>query len=247
MTYNIVLTNVPFNENQNVHNGVKHKKQGRNLAKEFIYKCLDWADENLYVIAPVSRTYTSKVKRDFIAEGLYEVSNVKKYFPRVKVDLIACYSFDKKNRKQLNDCTVFEIPERNLGQIYTFTTGENIGNKKLEKILSDKGKYKIFLTTGNIKYTDSEEIVEMINDRTRGRLRVVMNHNASKSNVGNMHIAYPEDILTYSTNAFFIESVEQGNSIIEYLQSEEAKEILLKTRRSMSNSKTSFSAFPIPF
>ena len=246
MKFDVVIGNPPFNNEGTVRSNSK-RKQGRNLAKEFLYKCTEWSTGQIAIIAPVSRTYTAKVKRDFIENGLYEVTNVKQYFPKVKVDLIVTYFFNKQEEKELHDCTVFPKPKRNLGQLYTFTTGENLGRKYLEPLLSGKGKYKVYLTTGTIKYTDSEELVNEINDRTRGRLRVVMNHNSSKTNVGKMLIAKPEDILTYSTNAFFIDSEEQGRAIIEYLQSDEAKKILLETRQSMSNSKKSFEAFPIPF
>lgn len=246
MKFDVVIGNPPFNNEGTVRDNSK-RKQGRNLAKEFLYKCIEWSTGQIAIIAPVSRTYTAKVKRDFIENGLYEVTNVKQYFPKVKVDLIVTYLFDKQEKRELQDCTVFHKPERNLGQLYTFTTGKNLSRKYLEPLLSEKGKYKVYLTTGTIKYTDSEELINQIDDRTRGKLRVVMNHNSSKTNVGKMLIAKPEDVLTYSTNAFFIDTEEQGKAIIDYLQSSEAKEILLNTRQSMSNSKKSFEAFAIPF
>lgn len=247
MKFDVVIGNPPYNDSETTREGQNHRKQARNLAKEFLYFAIELSSDIVSIIGPTSRTYTSKVKKDFLKNGLYEVQDVTTYFPNVNLSQIVTYTFSKKDKKPLADCTAFPIPERNLGHLYTFTTGFRHPRAKVEPLLKDSGKYKVYVTTSVVKYTDSEEVVNFINDKSRGRLRVVMNHNASKSSVGKMHIAYPDDILTYSTDAFYIESEEQGLEIIKYLNSEEAKEILQQTRTTVTNSARSFSALPIPF
>ena len=247
MKFDIVIGNPPFNDMHTVQAEGVHRKQSRNLAKEFLLYGATHSKEFVCLVGPTSRTYTSGVKKKLLSYGLYEVEKVSKHFPNIAAGSIVTYTFDKLNKKALKDCTEFHIPEHNLGQLYTFTTGFSHPRKEVEALLKDSGKYKVYVTTGIIKYTDDEEVVEFINDKSRGRLRVVMNHNASFDNVGRLHIAYPEDILSYSTNAFYIDNVKQGEQIIEYLSSPEAKTILKATRASVTNSRKSFSNLPIPY
>jgi hypothetical protein len=245
--FDVVIGNPPYNDSDTTREEGSHRKQSRNLAKEFLHFALDVSKDIVSIIAPTSRTYTAGVKRDFIKSGLYDVSDVTDYFPEVSLSQIVTYTFSKTEEKTLNDCTVFDVPVNNLGQIYTFTTGFRHSRKDIEPLLKDEGKYKVFVTTGVIKYTDDEELVERIADKSRGNLRVVMNHVASTSSAGKLHIAQPDDVLMYTTDAFIIENVEQGQKVIDYLASEEAVAIMKKTRTAVTNSGKSFSYIPKPF
>ena len=245
--FDVVIGNPPYNDNETTREGGSHRKQSRNLAKEFLYFAIKVSRDIVSIIAPTSRTYTSGVKKDFIKSGLYDVRDVTESFPGVNLSQIVTYTFCKTEAKPLKDCTEFDVPEHNLGQIYTFTTGFRHSRKDIEPLLKDEGKYKVFVTTGVIKYTDDEELVKRINDKSRGNLRVVMNHVAATNSAGKLHIAQPDDILMYTTDAFIIENEEQGQKIIDYLASEEAVAIMKKTRTAVTNSGKSFSYIPKPF
>ena len=245
--FDIVVGNPPFNDSDSTKEGENHRKQSTNLAKQFIYLALELSKEYVSIIGPTSRTYTAGVKKDFIKQGLYEVKDITEYFSGVALSQIVTFTFDKKSRKSLEDCTVFDTPTQNVGQLFKFSTGEIISRKVLEPLLQESGKYKVFVTTGVVKYTDSEEIVNTINDKTRGHYRVVINNVASTNSVGKMHIALPEDVLTYSTSALIVGSVEEGEQLINYLETQEVRDILSEVRTSVVNSAKSFKALPLPF
>jgi len=107
------------------------------------------------------------------------------------------------------------------------------------------GKYKIVVTSGNILYTNSNNLFK---DKSRGSWRVGINHNGNKEGNslygGPLHVIEPDTYLSYSMSCFIVKNKAEAIKLKEYLESDEVLSIMAEIKVSNTNTKYHFSFVP---
>jgi hypothetical protein len=247
---NVILTNPPFNADDTSRDGYKHRGQGDNLAKKCTQLALTIADTFVVSIMPYGgKTYSSKSKKEYIEKGLYEIDSCKEYFTNISSNPCAFY-FDRSTTvSDVNDKFYnhsYEVPANNIGSIMRVQPG-SLDRNQFESELLDNGKYKMVVTTGKIRYTNDEDLINRINDDTSNFWRVVFNSTESTGKLGKLIIAEPGTHLSGSVNCLKLDSEENALVMKNYLESDEIIKLVANVKTvNASNSKKYLQYIPMP-
>jgi len=250
MKFDVIVGNPPYNSNDTSREETTHRGQGDNLAKKFTLKALELAKKHIAFIIPYGhRTYSPALQEELRMGGLYKIDSCKEHFMQVSTNP-CIFLFDTTkvvNTVEDNYNTHgLAIPADNIGKIFRNQPGK-LNRIDYEKKLSDKGKYRIVVTTGVIKYTDDKSIVDKMNDNTQGKWRVVFNCTTSVKKLGKIIVEGPDSTLSKSVHCLLVKSKEEAENLKNYLESEKVKEILSNVKIiNACNSKKFLQYIPMP-
>ena len=247
MKFDVVIGNPPYNDSDTKQKESNMRGQGRNLAKLFLEKAFSIIKENSGKIAfvlPYKRTLNYKnCYRSAVSNGLYEVRDSDSYFPGVKIKSKIVSVFI--DRSKIGSEIINELDDSNIlatnpiSKHYSFSTGKNLTRKYIEPLLSDSGRYKVYVTTSIIRYTDDINLINEISDQTINRWRVAFNHMGSSKSIGKILLVPPGDTLTYSVDALVYNTENEAIEAIKHLNSQEVKDIIHEHKNSPTNSMAS--------
>ncbi len=236
--FDVILGNPPFNSNDTARTETKHRGQGDNLAKAFTQHALSLQPKQLLFVQPYGhRTFSSGVKRQYIAAGLYKVCDCSKDFPDVQQTL-AYFVFDKKSTEEYsNDLeTTLPKPDASIAEYFVNQPGK-LSRCDYEDSLLDEGDVNVIVTTGVVKYTNDPDFLNKMRDKSYGSWRVVFNCTTSKTSIGKVLVASPTDILSKSVHCLKVNSKETAERYQEYLTLDSTEKLLSKVKVGMCNSR----------
>ena len=248
--FDIVLGNPPFNDNQNdKENKGNYVSASKKLHLQFIDKSLELSD-NVKMVAPVRGWFVGMNKNKWFEKykekGLYLIENLGMPFENAVTGEIGVFHFDKSKTFISDGFAQKEPLEYSI--INQFKMVPMVGSMTpgdLVKITSDKGKFKIILTSTKNCYTDDNNLFD---DQTRGKWRVAFNHNGNKTGKsiygGKMQVAAPEDYLSMSMSCFIVDSKEQAEKVCEYMMSDSITDLMREIKVSNTNTKYHMSFVP---
>ena len=242
--FDVILGNPPFGSDK------RHiDKESFGLGKAFMYGMIDWTHDNSYIATVLpygAKTYNPAAQEYYKKKGLYHIADARGAFGIIFAQTSVFY-FDrsKKNLRVVDELMgEFEIPTSNMSSFYKGVTG--VGREYLHLLSKEEGKYPVLVTTKDIRYTDDEDVLSELNDRTRGKWRVVMNHIAGQGTLGRLVVVPPERVLMRPCDTLTCHSEEHANAVKEYLETEEVKELISKVKISLSNSAKVLRYIPRP-
>ena len=243
MKFNVVLGNPPFGSDPRHHDG----GESFGLGKMFMYKMIDWTTDHVATVLPYGeKTYSNSAKEHYRSKGLYHIADARDAFPDIFAQTSVLY-FDRKTKYQtMTDEMIGDvvIPSDNMSPLFTTTTGT--GRNLWERFLKDEGRHQVVVTARKIRYTDDDAILVLIDDKSRGKWRVVMNHIAGEEDLGKLLIVDPEISLSKSVDIMVCHSEEHAKAVRDYLQSEEVVDILKKVKIGITNSAKILKYVPRP-
>jgi len=243
MKFNVVLGNPPFGSDP------RHNESGESfgLGKSFMYKMIDWTTDHVATVLPYGeKTYSRGAKEHYRSKGLYHIADCRDAFPLIFTQTSVLY-FDRKTKNQtvvdemIGDV---EVPSENMSPL--FSTGTGTGRGLWEHLLQEDGKYEVVITVRKSLRTDDEEILRQIDDKTRGKWRVVMNHIAGEKDLGKMNVVGPTVTLGKSVDVMICHSQEHAEAVMEYLGTPEVVDILTKVKVGITNSAKILKYVPRP-
>jgi hypothetical protein len=243
MKFNVVLGNPPFGSDP------RHTDAGENfgLGKAFMYKMIDWTTDHVATVLPYGeKTYSRGAKEHYRSKGLYHIADARDAFPDIFAQTSVLY-FDRKTKNQaIVDEMIgnVEVPSENMSPFFSTNTGT--GRGLWEHLLKEEGKYEVVITVRKTLYTDDEEVVRTIDDKTRGKWRVVMNHIAGEKDLGRMIVVGPDVTLGKSVDVMICHSQEHAEAVRDYLETDEVSEILHKVKIGITNSAKILKYVPRP-
>ena len=250
MRFDVILGNPPYNGVDTAREGSNHRGQGENLAKKFALKSLELCDGYMSFVMPYGhRTFSPALKENFRQNGLYRVDSCEEYFKQVSTNPAVFY-FNKNQVVEDIEDNFFdpglEIPSNNIGDIFKNQPGR-LNRVDYESKLGDTGKYRVRVTTAVVGFTDDEDIVAGMNDKTVGNWRVVFNCTTSKQKIGRIEIEGPDSILSKSVHCLIVDSKSKAQKLADYLQTPEVMEIIQKVKTvNACNSKKFLEYVPTP-
>ena len=255
MKFDIIIGNPPYNDESSRQKEGSRTKGGRNIIKEFFEKSIEITKPNAHIVlmGPYAKLQSKNMMIYMKSKGLHLITESKQFF-KGKIAYqgsIGVFYFDKsKINPKLDDQIQgnFTIPKNNLSQIFNSASKNKHNSRKLiEPQLKSEGEYKVIITRKVIRYTDDINLVNKINDKSRGNWRVVLGYNGdSIPKIGRAIIAKPEDVVGPSNVSFTVLSEEEAITLINYLGGEDCKKLLIETRRAITNSKRQFQYIPNP-
>ena len=243
MKFNVILGNPPFGSDP------RHNDSGESfgLGKLFMYKMIDWTTDHIATVLPYGeKTYSRSSKEHYRSKGLYHIADARDAFPDIFAQTSVLY-FDRKTKNQtVTDEMIgnVSVPSENMSPFFTTSTGT--GRNLWERFLKEEGKHEVVVTTRKIRYTDDDAILILIDDKSRGKWRVVMNHIAGEEDLGKMLIVGPEISLSKSVDVMICHSQEHAEAVRDYLQSQEVVDILKKVKIGITNSAKILKYVPRP-
>jgi len=243
MKFNVVLGNPPFGSDP------RHNESGESfgLGKLFMYKMIDWTTDHVATVLPYGeKTYSRSAKEHYQSKGLYHIADARDAFPLIFAQTSVLY-FDRQTKHQvITDEMIGDapVPTDNMSPLFSTNTGT--GRNLWERFLKDEGKYKVVVTARSVKYTDDDAIVVLIDDRTKGKWRVAMNHIAGDAGLGRMIVVGPDVTLGKSVDVMICHSQEHAEAVKEYLESDEVIDILKKVKIGITNSAKILKYVPRP-
>ena len=243
MKFNVILGNPPFGSDP------RHNESGENfgLGKLFMYKMCDWTTDYVATVLPYGeKTYSKGAKEHYRSKGLYHIADARDAFPEIFAQTAVLY-FDRKTKNQtVSDEMIgnVEVPSDNMSPLFSTNTGT--GRNLWERFLKDEGKYQVVVTARTVRYTDDDAILILIDDKTKGKWRVVMNHIAGDEGLGRMMVVGPDIALGKSVDVMMCHSQEHAEAVMEYLQSDEVVDILKKVKVGITNSAKILKYVPRP-
>lgn len=250
MKFDVVIENPPFNGDDTSRDGKNHRGQGENLAKKFALKAIDLSKRHILFIMPYGhRTYSTRLAKQYKSNGLYRIDSHKEHFKDVSTNPCIFYFdktkvvFDVEDNYYTHD---IEIPRENISCLFRNQPG-TLNRIDYEHTLTDKGKYKVVVTTSVVRYTDDEDLVRRMKDKTRGNWRVVFNCTTSVGQFGKIIIAEPETVLSKSVHCLLLSTKEEAIEMKKYLESDKATNILKEVKTiNACNSKKFLQYIPMP-
>ena len=272
MKFNVVIGNPPFSKLNTLGNYFESSKEknlrtpskGQALSKRFLILANKIATDRVIMIANYSnKTYSGSintkgsVKHIYATWGLEKITSAKKYFQNIGIEP-AIFWFNKKiGFVNTDDETMpkTNVPKHNLGQYFTSVTSNlewNIhGDKKESRILPEGklGTYKLMFTMGKIRYTNSENLIDELDDSTINFWRVAFNKNSGSSpGIGKTEIIPPKyTVLGATIQCLLANSKKEAEKLKECLDREDSINIIKIHRRGqMSTSKKHLKYVEIP-
>jgi hypothetical protein len=249
MKFDVIVGNPPYNSNDTSRENTQHRGQGDNLAKKFTLRALELSKKYLFFIIPYGhRTYSTALQKTFQKNGLYKILPCKEHFQLVTTNPCVFY-FNKSTivpnvDDQYNNHNLM-VPKKNIGDIFKNQPGQ-LNRVDYEHKLTEKGLYRIVVTTNIIKYTDDVSIINGMKDPTVGNWRVVFNCTTSVGKFGKIIIEGPESILSKSVHCLIVPDQKSASFMKEYLETEDVKKILAKVKLNACNSKKFLQYIPMP-
>lgn len=243
MKFNVVLGNPPFGSDP------RHNESGESfgLGKLFMYKMIDWTSDHIATVLPYGeKTYSKGSKEHYRSKGLYHIADCRESFPLIFAQTSVLY-FDRKTKNQtIVDEMIgnVEVPSENMSPL--FSTGTGAGRGTFEHLLKDDGKYEVMITVRKSKYTDDEDLIRTIDDKSKGKWRVVMNHIAGERDLGRLVVVGPDITLAKSVDIMICHSQEHAEAVRDYLETDEVAEILDKVKIGITNSAKILKYVPRP-
>jgi hypothetical protein len=246
-----IVGNPPFNDDQNAKaNTGNYVSASKKLHIDFIDKALEITSE-VTMVAPVRGWFVGKYKNNYLEKyknkGLYLIENKGMPFDNAVTGEIGVFHFSSK-KSFIRDEFDQEKPLANSivdqYKMYTMVGRTSAGELDNGSLLNT-GKYKVILTSNNIKYTNNNNL---FNDPSRGSWRVAFNHNGNKKGKsiygGKMQVVAPEDYLSMSMSCFVVSSREEAQNVCDYLMSDEITDLMRKIKVSNTNTKYHMSFVP---
>lgn len=248
--FDVVLGSPPFASEATKRKDTNHRGQGKNIAKAFMLKALSLSTNYVFMIAPYgNRTYSPNIKKKYIANGLFRIEPMEEYYKAMGISSNPCaFMFSKQSRLGFVDLYsdhTLPVPERNIGELFTNQPGQ-LHRRQYEHELADAGKHTFMVTTSLVKYTNSDELVKRMADKTAGKWRVVFNCTTSTGKFGKMVVVGPNVVLSHSVHCLSVNSEDQANKLKVYLESDIPTAILKQTKINACNSKKFLQYIPLP-
>jgi hypothetical protein len=243
MKFNVILGNPPFGHDP------RHNESGESfgLGKSFVYKMCDWTTDYVATVLPYGeKTYSRSAKEHYRSKGLYHIADARDAFPEIFAQTSVLY-FDRKIKNQsITDEMIgdAQVPTDNMSPLFSTNTGT--GRNLWERFLKDEGKYQVVVTVSKVKYTDDDAILILIDDRTKGKWRVAMNHICGDEHLGKMIVVGPDITLGKSVDVMVCHSQEHAEAVKAYLESDEAIDILKRVKIGITNSAKILKYVPRP-
>ena len=243
MKFNVVLGNPPFGSDP------RHNESGESfgLGKLFMYKMIDWTTDHVATVLPYGeKTYSTGSKEHYRSKGLYYIADCRDAFPLIFAQTSVLY-FDRKTKNQtIVDEMIgnVEVPSENMSPL--FSTGTGTGRGLWEHLLKEEGEHEVVITVRKSLFTDDEEVLRLVDDKSKGKWRVVMNHIAGERDLGKMRVVDPKCTLGKSVDIMICHSQEHAEAVMEYLQTDEVVDILNKVKVGITNSAKILKYVPRP-
>jgi len=217
------------------------------LGKSFMYKMIDWTTDHVATVLPYGeKTYSRVAKEHYRSKGLYYIADARDAFPDIFAQTSVLY-FDRKTKNQtIVDEMIgdVEVPSENMSPL--FSTGTGTGRGLWEHLLKEEGKHEVMITVRKSLYTDDDEVLRLVDDKSKGKWRIAMNHIAGERDLGKMQVVDPKCTLGKSVDIMICHSQEHAEAVMEYLQTDEVAEILDKVKIGITNSAKILKYVPRP-
>jgi hypothetical protein len=260
--FDLICMNPPYQSSSNDIRGSK------SIYNDFVEKSIK--DSNNVIFISPSKWFINEDASDFRRKmindfGLKSITNVDDLFKDsadikggvsyvlLQKDYTGPVLFDGSKIKFKKFISKNEILIEKFSKMKTLSEVFNSGgyfNIETNDIrLSNKGRYKCYAShkNGNIKYIDID-----CNKENLSKYKVlVLSASGSKKNIsdmGRMIVSYPNEVHTSSFSHFVVDSKEQGDMMIKYLNTKMIKYLISLKKITQRVKKDTFSLVPIiPF
>jgi len=245
MKFNVVILNPPYSAGETLREGSNRRKAGGFLARKFVEFALSVARDRVIAICPVGQMQPKKTA--FREQGLYRIVGSIKHFPGVRLKEIGTYYFDKQTIQPMYDETSAPSYTYSLDSIFSLKSTIQMSRNLLEPQLNTEGAHKVFVTASKPMYTDNAQLIQELNDVSRGHWRAVINHNGDPNGMSYISLASPTDtILSGNCHYFVLPNAEAFEPLRAYLATQELKEHAKRYKLTATNSRAFMKTIKLP-